>query len=76
LFGSYYKSRGFFHSKMTDQALVVGRYAPSPTGNLHLGNLRTALLAWLSARLQGGRFIVRMEDIDQPRVVKGSADRA
>ena len=60
---------------MTDQALVVGRYAPSPTGNLHLGNLRTALLAWLSARLQGGRFIVRMEDIDQPRVVKGSADQ-
>ena len=60
---------------MTNQAPVIGRYAPSPTGALHLGNLRTALLAWLSARLQGGKFIVRMEDIDQPRVVTGSADQ-
>lgn len=51
---------------------LVGRYAPSPTGPLHLGNLRTALLAWLQARLQGGAFLVRMEDLDQPRVVPGS----
>lgn len=54
---------------------VVGRYAPSPTGELHLGNLRTALLAWLYTRSRGGKFIVRMEDIDQPRVVAGSADQ-
>lgn len=54
---------------------IVGRYAPSPTGDLHLGNLRTALLAWLHARLQGGTFIVRMEDLDLPRVVAGSADQ-
>ncbi len=54
---------------------IVGRYAPSPTGDLHLGNLRTALLAWLQARLQGGRFLLRMEDIDTPRVVVGSADK-
>ncbi len=54
---------------------IIGRYAPSPTGDLHLGNLRTALLAWLSARARGGKFIVRMEDIDQPRVVPGSADQ-
>lgn len=42
-----------------------GRFAPSPTGALHLGNLRTALLAWLSARSTGGRFTVRMEDLDR-----------
>ncbi|MEO1055667.1 MAG: tRNA glutamyl-Q(34) synthetase GluQRS, partial [Actinomycetota bacterium] len=44
---------------------VIGRFAPSPTGALHLGNLRTALIAWLSARSQGGGFIVRMEDLDR-----------
>jgi glutamyl-tRNA synthetase len=42
-----------------------GRFAPSPTGPLHLGNLRTALLAWLFARRGGGRFVVRMEDLDR-----------
>lgn len=52
---------------------IVGRYAPSPTGALHFGNLRTALIAWLHARLQGGKFLLRMEDLDQPRVVPGSA---
>jgi glutamyl-tRNA synthetase len=44
-----------------------GRFAPSPTGVLHLGNLRTALLAWLFARSAGSRFLVRMEDLDQGR---------
>ena len=53
----------------------VGRYAPSPTGDLHLGNLRTALLAWLDARKNKGQFLVRMEDLDTPRTVKGSADK-
>jgi glutamyl-tRNA synthetase len=43
---------------------VRGRFAPSPTGSLHLGNLRTALIAWLRARTGGGEFIVRMEDLD------------
>ena len=43
---------------------VRGRFAPSPTGQLHLGNLRTALVAWLFARSSGGRFVVRMEDLD------------
>jgi glutamyl-tRNA synthetase len=43
---------------------LTGRYAPSPTGPLHLGNLRTALVAWLSARSQGGRFVMRIEDLD------------
>lgn len=46
-----------------------GRYAPSPTGRLHLGNVRTALLAWLSSRLQGGAFVMRIEDLDAPRVL-------
>jgi glutamyl-tRNA synthetase len=50
-----------------------GRFAPSPTGTLHLGNLRTALLAWLFARSQGARFLVRMEDLDQGRVRADSA---
>ena len=45
-----------------------GRFAPSPTGVLHLGNLRTALLAWLFARAQSGRFLVRLEDLDSGRV--------
>lgn len=45
-----------------------GRFAPSPTGTLHLGNLRTALLAWLFARSQGARFLVRVEDLDAGRV--------
>lgn len=47
--------------------MVIGRYAPSPTGALHLGNLRTALVAYLSARAHGGRFVLRIEDIDRAR---------
>lgn len=50
-----------------------GRYAPSPTGALHLGNLRTALLAWLLARAAGGSFLLRIEDLDTPRVRPGAA---
>ena len=51
----------------------VYRYAPSPTGPLHLGNARTALLAWLQARLTGGVMILRMEDLDVPRTKPGAA---
>jgi glutamyl-tRNA synthetase len=54
----------------------VGRLAPSPTGAQHLGNARTYLLAWLSARSQGGRVVLRIEDIDSPRVKPGAADQA
>lgn len=52
---------------------VLGRFAPSPTGELHLGNLRTALVVWLSARRAGGDVIVRMEDLDP---VTASPDHA
>ena len=45
-----------------------GRYAPSPTGELHLGNLRTALLAWLFARSAGASFAMRIDDLDEGRV--------
>lgn len=55
---------------------VVGRLAPSPTGAQHVGNARTFLLAWLSSRSQGGRLILRMEDIDSPRIKPGAAQQA
>ncbi len=53
----------------------AGRYAPSPTGDLHLGNLRTAMLAWLAARSSGRAFLLRIEDLDAGRVRPGVADR-
>ncbi len=53
-------------------SLIRGRYAPSPTGDLHLGNVRTALLAWLFARKAGGAFVLRVEDLDRPRVRPGA----
>lgn len=53
----------------------AGRYAPSPTGDLHLGNLRTALLAWLFARSTGRRFLLRIEDLDTTRVRPGIAEQ-
>src|ERR687885_2877180 len=52
-----------------------GRFAPSPTGELHLGNARTALLSWLWARKQRGEYAMRIEDIDVPRVRAGMAER-
>jgi glutamyl-tRNA synthetase len=50
-----------------------GRLAPSPTGRLHFGHARTFLVAWLRARQAGGQLVLRMEDIDTPRVVPGAA---
>jgi glutamyl-tRNA synthetase len=55
---------------------VVARLAPSPTGAQHLGNARTYLIAWLSARSRGGRVVLRIEDIDSPRVKAGAAEQA
>jgi glutamyl-tRNA synthetase len=55
---------------------VVGRLAPSPTGAQHVGNARTYLIAWLSARARGGRVVLRIEDIDSPRIKAGAAEQA
>ncbi|MFN9333678.1 MAG: tRNA glutamyl-Q(34) synthetase GluQRS [Planctomycetota bacterium] len=54
------------------EANVVGRLAPSPTGALHLGNARTFLLAWLSVRARSGTLLLRLEDIDGPRIKAGA----
>ncbi len=55
--------------------LERGRFAPSPTGELHLGNARTALLSWLWARAAGGSYLLRVEDLDAPRVRPGLAEQ-
>ena len=54
--------------------VVRTRFAPSPTGYLHLGGLRTALYTYLLARKHGGKFILRIEDTDQEREVPGAVD--
>lgn len=53
---------------------VVGRFAPSPSGRMHLGNVLCALLSWLSVRHQGGKYILRIEDLDPERCPRSYAD--
>ncbi len=53
---------------------IVTRFAPSPTGFMHIGNLRTALYSYLIAKSQGGRFILRIEDTDQKRLIEGAVE--
>ncbi|VDO35646.1 unnamed protein product [Onchocerca flexuosa] len=64
----------YFCSKQINDEVRV-RFAPSPTGNLHLGGLRTALYNFLFARSQGGKFILRIEDTDQQRLVPGAVQQ-
>ncbi len=61
---------------MSERAVYRTRLAPSPTGALHLGNARTFLLTWLRARSQGGEVVMRMEDLDHPRVKAEKVEQA
>ena len=54
--------------------MVRTRFAPSPTGYMHIGNLRSALYTWLYARHHGGKFILRIEDTDRNRYVEGATE--
>src|SRR5689334_6185864 len=62
--------------RVFSRVMVTGRLAPTPSGGLHLGNARTFLIAWLSARAAGGRVVLRIDDLDGARVKPGYVEQA
>ena len=70
-------SQGFYifeRQEIIKMTKIRTRFAPSPTGRMHVGNLRTALYAYLITKHEGGDFILRIEDTDQERYVEGAVD--
>ncbi len=67
--------QAFFRGEQLRKQSYIGRFAPTPSGDLHLGNLRTALIAWLRARISSGKFILRIDDLDTPRNRAGAVEK-
>lgn len=61
----------FVYKYLEDFKVIVTRFAPSPTGYMHIGNLRTALYSYLISKHEDGKFILRIEDTDRERLVEG-----
>ena len=71
---TFFDKQEFMTIMETNHTAVRTRFAPSPTGFMHVGNLRTALYAFLLAKSQGGTFVLRIEDTDQARFVEGATE--